>query len=125
MKPTTRRLGRGLGAFLDFAPAGEDGAARVGEMIASAEATSVLETSAPRPPVRSAVVQVVATVVVTAPAPLSPAAPAPVAAPVERAPPPIAKAAPVAPVDEAPVLDDALFLDDVVVGLSFGDVELE
>jgi len=91
MKPTTRRLGRGLGAFLDFGPSGEDGAAFVSGAI-TADATSILETSVaspgrPRGPVPAIARQ---------PVP----APVPVAAPVAAAP--------------APVEDESLFIDEYI-----------
>jgi hypothetical protein len=104
MKPTTRRLGRGLGAFLDFGPAGEGGAAYASESPA-AETTSILETSvAPPAPTPRAPV----------PAPVR--TPAPVAPPAKQVapPPPLAVAA-----------DDCAFIDDLVAPLTFPDVELE
>ncbi len=79
MKPPARRLGRGLGAFLDFGPVGPDGVARLPE--ASAE-------SAAAPP--------------PAPAPAAPPAPEPPPSPV--APPPVAET-PAAP-DESSFDDD-------------------
>jgi hypothetical protein len=96
MKPPARRLGRGLGAFLDFGPASEDGAARVADAL---ETTSVLETSETPPPV-----------VPTPPAKV-------VAAPV-----PVVVAVPAA---AAPVEEGCLFVDEVVTPLSFPEVELE
>jgi hypothetical protein len=125
MKPAARRLGRGLGAFLDFGPAGEDGAAFVSEAI-EARAPSVLETSAtpvapaaPSPPAppRAA----------PPPAPPPPAAARPQSAPVPApAPAPAPRAsAPAAPAAPAIASDEPAFVDDVVFGLTFGDVELE
>jgi hypothetical protein len=106
MKPTTRRLGRGLGAFLDFGPSGADGAAFVPDAI-RADATSILETSV-APPAR-ALAPVVVRQPAPAPAPVSP--PAPVAAPAS---PRIADVPP-------PELDDSVFIDvyidDVVAPL--------
>jgi hypothetical protein len=103
MKPPVRRLGRGLGAFLDFGPAGEDGTAFVADALGGSGA-SVLETSAPAP--------------VPAPPRLDPR-PAPSA--VSPRPSIVAPAAP-PPVPSA--ADDAAFVDDVVEGLSFPEVDL-
>ncbi len=112
MKAPARRLGRGLGAFLDFGEPDEDGAARVERVIAAADAPSVLETSANGPPPK--------------PAPRA-AVPKPVPPPPARVDPPAAPpaAAPPVPKPTAPAADDAAFIDDVVVGLTFPDVELE
>ena len=100
----TRRLGRGLSAFLDFEPAGDDGAARVSDVITAPEATSVLETSTAAPPR-----------IVTVAPPTKLSAPPAVAAPA-----PVAVPEPVPPAD-----DEAAFIDDLVLGLAFPDVELE
>jgi len=120
MKSPSRRLGRGLGAFLDFGPEGDDGATRVERAVAAGDATSVLETSAqtpvpPSPPARPAPTKPVA----------APAAAAPVTPPVAIPPAakPVAPAPPPAPVVQD--MQDDAFIDDVVVGLSFPDVELE
>jgi hypothetical protein len=120
MKSSSKRLGRGLGSFLDFGPADEDGTARVERVIASQDATSVLETSAQSaarrspPPTPAKPAAAVAPRVAVAPAPVAP-------------PPPPAASAPPAPAPAAPalVVDDALFIDDVVEGIAFPDVELE
>lgn len=101
MKPPARRLGRGLGAFLDFAPADETGATRVSDVIADAQATSVLETSNAASP------------------PPAPIAPTPRAVPVP--PPPAPAPAPRA----EPVAEPSAFVDEVVLDLSFPEVELE
>ncbi len=104
MKPPVRRLGRGLGAFLDFGPAGEDGTAYVADAL-DARGASVLETSeAPVPVVRPEPRQVPVA------APPRAAAPAPAPAPPPPSPPPA---------------DDRGFVDDVVLDLSFPEVELD
>ena len=100
MKSTTRRLGRGLGAFLDFGPAGEDGAAFVADSLA-AETTSILETSAAVPP---------------------PPAPVPAPARVLLPPAKLIAPPPPPPLHEA---DDRAFIDEFVAPLTFPDVELE
>ena len=116
MTTPSRRLGRGLGAFLDFGPADGDGAARVFDAIAAAEAKSILETSAQvAPPKPVPVAAKPQPVPVTAKQ--SPVAP-PKSVPVAPKPAP-------APVPEPPAADDSAFIDDIVVGLSFPDVELE
>lgn len=106
MKPPVRRLGRGLGAFLDFGPAGEDGTAFVADAL-EARGASVLETSAPAAP--------------PAPAPAPPPQPRP--APVAPTPQASVAVAPVARPDSP--RDDRAFVDDVVEGLSFPEVDLE
>jgi hypothetical protein len=98
MKPPVRRLGRGLGAFLDFGPAGEDGTAFVADAL-TARGASVLETSAPATPV-----------------PRPEPRPAPVA--VAARPSIVAPPAPPPP-------DDRPFVDDVVLCLTFPEVDLE
>ena len=107
MKQSARRLGRGLGAFLDFGPAGGETAAYA-PGTAEEGAKSVLETSAPAPrPAQP-----------PAPAGLEPAPrvlPAPPAPRVEREP---VQAREIAP-------ENAAFVDEIVGGLTFPDVELE
>jgi hypothetical protein len=132
MKPPTRRLGRGLGAFLDFGPAGEDGAAFVAESLAS-DAESILETSAearpapapaPAPPAR---VVAAAAPVVPAPPPAARIVTPPPAPPAQpaAAPPVVPVAAPAPPPAPPALADEGVFIDDVVVALTFTDVELE
>ena len=103
MKPTTRRLGRGLGAFLDFGPSGEDGAAFVSGAI-TADATSILETSVASPVRAPAPAPAVARQPAPAPVPV-PAPAAPVTPRFVPAPPPVA--------DEPEFIDD-VFFDDVM-----------
>ena len=80
MKSPTRRLGRGLGAFLDLRPVGEDGAAFVSDS-RTAETASILDAS-------------------VAPPEPSPPAPVPRAAkPIAPTPPPVAA-------DECGFIDD-------------------
>lgn len=133
MRTPSRKLGRGLGAFLDFGPAEGDGAARVSDAIGGKETTSVLETSAPAAPkpapaaAKPAPAPPPAVVATTALAPTPPpalpviVAPSPPPAPV--VPPPPAPPVPAPP--PAPVANDSPFIDDEVVGLTFPDVELE
>jgi hypothetical protein len=110
MKSPSRRLGRGLGAFLDFGPADEDGAARIEGVLSAGDATSVIETSAaPVPRKHSPVAK---------PAPRS-VVPAVAAAAPTPAPAPVAAAAVVAPAPEEPLFDDEFVVAD---GL-FGDAE--
>lgn len=102
MKPPARRLGRGLGAFLDFDPKGDDGEAFVEDAIGGA--TSVLQTStnsAETNPVRAA------PTVARVAAPAAAAAVAPPPAPRVTAPPP----PPPAPEPEP----EFAFIDDVIV----------
>jgi len=147
MKPSTRRLGRGLGAFLDFGPAGDDGRTQVSDVISSESATSVIETSgpaatrvpAPPPVARAPVVAAARALAPTqstlplrapaqAPSPALAPAPRPVAAPLLASERPVVAPAP-APAPAAaqpePVDDDCAFVDDIVVGLTFPDVELD
>ena len=115
MKPAARRLGRGLGAFLDFGPAGDDGAAHVSEVIGAPEATSILETSAPAPKPSPP------------PKPVPPALrPAARPVPAAAAPPSPPKPVPAAPQAAKPAAEEEpAYVDEEVVGLSFPDVELE
>src|SRR6516225_3027699 len=98
MKSPSRRLGRGLGAFLDFGPADEDGAARIEGVLAAADATSIIETSAEPVPRKHSPTETPARRPVTTVAPPIAAAPAPVA---------------VAP--EPAFVDDVLFVDEPAV----------
>ena len=126
MKPSTRRLGRGLGAFLDFGPAGQEASAYL-PGAAGDEAQSVLETSTQHPTAAAD-----RPVTAPAPAPRTALAPAPAQVPVRVAPP---LATPPTPVvrrvtpepAQAPRDDtrDAPFFDEIVGGLTFPDVDLE
>src|SRR5262245_28162847 len=121
MKQPTRRLGRGLGAFLDFDPAGDDGEAFIEDGIRGA--ASVLKTSTPA-----------AELVSARAAPLAAFTPVRGAAPAARTPAPAAApptprvSAPPAPVaarepDPEPI-QEMLFVDDeIVTGISFSEEE--
>ncbi len=96
-----RRLGRGLGSFLNFAPAGEDGAPHVVEALTDPAATSILSVSTLPPP--------------EAPAP-APRRPAPVPPPPPPpAPPPPRVQQPVAVRETVPVQTQLVFVDEIVV----------
>jgi hypothetical protein len=120
MKTPARRLGRGLGAFLDFDPAGDDGEAFIEDAIGGAKA-SVIQTSTTSAdlPVRAA------PVAARAPAPAAPPPPAP------AAPPPVARVpvprVAVPPAPPAEVREPELpFFDDVIVtDISFEDEAVE
>ena len=134
----TRRLGRGLDALLDLAPAATDGTARVAEAIANAPGDSVLATSLPpraAPPA-------------PAPTPRAPVEPGPSAARFElfdppldatafevvvderdagvARPPPPAPSPPPPPTPRTPPQpeDGRAFVDDEVFGIDFPDVDL-
>jgi hypothetical protein len=103
MKPPARRLGRGLGAFLDFDPAGDDGEAFIEDAIGGA--ASVLQTSttaAETVPARAAAPAA------RAPAPVAVRAPEP-PAPVREA----VRERPPEPAEEAGFVDD-----EIVTGIS-------
>ena len=126
MKPSTRRLGRGLGAFLDFGPEGQEASAYVPGGT-SDEAKSVLETStqSPAPPAERPVpppAPVLRAISSPTPAPVPvrvapPATPAP--APVVRRVEPEPEQAPRAGAEDSP------FIDEIVGGLTFPDVDFE
>ena len=115
MKTPARRLGRGLGAFLDFDPAGDDGEAFIEDAIGGSK-SSVLQTST--------------TSGDTVPARAAPSpsrAPASVAQqPAAAAPPPAPRVTvPPPPPAEEPASDSPFFDDEIVADLSFVDDTLE
>src|SRR5262245_54051662 len=113
MKPPARRLGRGLGAFLDFDPAGDDGEAFIEDGIRGA--TSVLKTSTPAAELVSARAAPLAACMPVKTA--APRASAPVAAPPAPPPPAPGVAAPAPPVvvREPEPVQEMLFVDDEIV----------
>ena len=112
MKTPARRLGRGLGAFLDFDPAGDDGEAFIEDALGGAKA-SVIQTSttsADALPRRAP--------------PVAARTPAPAAAPpVPAAPPPVQRVVVPPPPPPVEVREPELpFFDDVIVtDISFDD----
>jgi hypothetical protein len=114
MKPGAKRLGRGLGAFLDFGPEGDEGGAYV-PVAASEDSTSVLETSTPAAapaPAKAPAAPVPAPSPPPAPRLTAPPPPPPPPAPPRREPEPARPAA-------------VVFEDEIVGGLTFPDVELD
>ena len=103
MKSPSRRLGRGLGAFLDFGPADEDGAARIEGVLSAADATSIIETSAEPVPRKHS------------PTETRTRRPAPPVAPPPAAPAAAAVVTTPAPTPEPVFVDDVLFVDEPVV----------
>jgi hypothetical protein len=101
MKPPARRLGRGLGAFLDFDPKGDDGEAFVEDAIGGA--ASVLQTSTTSAETAPSRI-VVPAARAAAPAAAAPAPPPPAPRVTVPPPPPAAEPAP-----------EFAFVDDVFV----------
>ena len=113
MKTPARRLGRGLGAFLDFDPAGDDGEAFIEDALGGAKASVIQTSTTPA----DAVLSRAALVAARTPAPVAPPPPAP------AAPPPAPRiTVPPAP-QPADVREPELpFFDDVIVtDISFDD----